>query len=221
MRIGTIAKAGVATGAAFLLTLAGAAGAQAGPLPTSVLTGHVDAVSIFCDEFADLTIGTVIGEGEEGQFIPTSEVDGYEFDYDRNIENTTPDAFHFDSPNWIAAEDELFEDDIPFVGFQYTDALSEDCPATIEIDAVAAAGATNTGDASFTSDAGDTSTAGSSRVVLTNPNIADFNTTFSHIHGEWSFGGTGGGAGAYDIEFDVYDGNGQVATVSPFQFRVI
>jgi hypothetical protein len=211
MKLANIAKAGLAAGAALLITLGGAAGAQADPPDDPVEEGHVDIVAIICHGEDDFTLQTNIGEDDPIE-LPQNEIGDYEFAYDVGSAAMS----RVDNKWWVASGEEEDEDLIPFLGFQYF-VEDEFCPASVQIDARRAPGLPNTGRAVFTANdplAGSTSTAWGNTSKVTLGGSAP-----SHVHGEWAFRGPIGG-GVYNIAFDVYDSANLIGTVSPVHITV-
>ena len=227
MRISSITKPGLAIAAASLLSLAGIGAAQAAPAATTITDGHVDAVVIKCDSSGNITLKGVIGE-DPGTEFPAANIGNYVFQYDRDLNTTLPAAFKWTSPNWVSSNNHAYEDDIPFIGFHYLSAASDECPASVFIDAEKVSGATNTGTAAFVakkSASGSTSSASgnTSKVKVVNPNTTT-DDELVHVHGSWKFGGTGGsmgtsGIGNYTIKFTV-TAPGYSGTVSPLKIKV-
>lgn len=183
-------------------------------------TGHTDIVSVSCSAFGVLTVDTY---REDVGHISPATIGDQSFVFDDS--DAPAPAITFASDVWTVSGDEEYEEDIPFIGFQYASAGSSLlCPSSVSFDVSKVSGATNAGDATFTANssaAGSTSSAASdtSKVTVYRPGsgLGD-----SHQHGVWTFGGPSTG-GDYTLQFQTYRGTSTtpLATViSPVHIHV-
>ncbi|WP_314451017.1 hypothetical protein [uncultured Microbacterium sp.] len=182
--------------------------------------GHTDIVSVSCDSGA-LTIDTY---REDGGHIPPSQIGTHSFLYDDSAAPAA--AITYSSGAYRVSSNEIYEEDIPFIGFQYASATGSGCPASISVDVLKASG-TNSGNASITGEAnpdgtatGSTSSANTStsRVTVWKPGTAG---KLSHVHGEWTFQGPQSGAD-FTLGFNVYKAGSTAVqgSISPVKIRV-
>ena len=218
--------AAVAAAAVAAMALgAGATAASAAPT-TDFTTGHTDIVSVACDSDGELTVNTF---REDIGYIPqgTSTIGDYRFLFDQSDSPDGAITFNEANQQWTISGDEALEDEIPFVGFQYTRADSaEDCPASVSFDVskVEGDGAVNDGDATFVGNesvTGSTSSAdgNTDKVTVWRPGTPD---KPSHEHGPWYLNAPAEG-GDFTLKFNTYRGNNttpEATVIEPVHFRV-
>jgi hypothetical protein len=226
MKTHTIARAGAGLLTAGVLALGGAMAANAAPdsnaaATTTVIAGHTDIVSVACDANNRITVDTF---REDGGHISPANIGNYTFLFDRSAINI-PAAFWYANGMWTATGDERYEDDLPFIGFQYTEALNPACPASVSFDVAKVSGAANAGDAVFTANdavAGSTSSAAGDtrRVTLWKPGSGANKP--SHEHGPWTFAAPASG-GDFTLQFTAYLASSNQSlgsAISPVHIRV-
>lgn len=207
-------KTGAGVFAALALVFATASTASA----ATFTNGHTDIVSVTCSSTGALTIDTY---REDVGHISPANIGSQTFSFDASDSNG---ALTYGSNVWTASGDEVHENDIPFIGFQYVSAGSTSlCPPSLSFDVSKVTGSTNAGNAVFTANdpqAGSTSSASlnTSKTTVWRPNTSG---KPSHQHGAWTFAGPSTG-GTYTLKFDVFvPGTGSpVGTISPVNITV-
>lgn len=228
MKTRTLARTGASLLTAGVLALGGAVAATAAPdstaaadaATTTFTAGHTDIVSVACDANNRITVDTF---REDGGHISPANIGNYRFLFDDS--NSPADAITYSNGTWQISGIEQYEDNLPFIGFQYTEALNPACPASVSFDVAKVSGAANAGDAVFTANdavAGSTSSAtgDTSRVTLWKPGSGANRP--SHEHGPWTLSAPAAG-GNFTLSFTAYRGgtNAQIgSTIAPVNLRV-
>lgn len=209
----TLLRTGFGVLAAGAFVFGNAAAAHAADLGP----GHTDVTSIRCNAFGSVTVDTY--REDIGHFNAAGDT----FVYDDS--DAAADALTYNAGVWTASGEEIYEDAIPFLGFQYESAAGSSCPSQISIDATKANGGANSGDATFTANdsvAGGTSSAtgDTTKVKLWKPPPGSGQV--SHEHGAWTFtGGTASGAD-YTLTFTVRNAatSAVLGSVGPIRIHI-
>jgi|GEM_PF-3581022 len=193
------------------MAFAGAGAANAAPA-TTVTSGHTDIVSVSCSASGVLTVDTY--READGHIAP-GDIGDWPFLFD-DLDSPVA-AISYASNTWTVSGGEQYEDEIPFIGFQYASAGSAAfCPSSVSFDVSKSTTGTNTGDAVFTAnDAANGSTSSAAgdtnKVTLYRPGSG---LGASHEHGQWTFNGPSSG-GDYTLRFETFRGTSTtpIATV--------
>lgn len=185
---------------------------------TTFTSGHTDIVSVSCNSIGVLTINTY---REDIGHINPNNIGDHILSYNLSKSNG---GLSYKSNLWTASGDGTYEDDIPFIGFQYAKADSDLlCPESVSFDVSKVTDAANTGNATFTANnpiVGNTSSTpnDTNKVTLWKPGTND---KPSHAHGTWTFEGPASGAN-YTLKFDTYRENSttSMSTISPVRIQV-
>ena len=212
---------GAAVAAAAVAAMALGVGAtSASAATTDITAGHTDIVSVACDSSGQLTINSY---HEDRGVIQPSAIGNYRFLFDES--NSPLNTISYSNGTWTITGDEDYEDDIPFVGFQYTRADSSlRCPNSVSFDVSKVAGAANAGDATFVGNesvTGSTSSAAGNtdKVTVWRPGS---NAGPSHEHGPWYLNAPAAG-GDFTLQFNTYlddDTTPYPTAIAPVHFRV-